>query len=122
MKWFKESDFACKCGCGLLPKQEIMTLADRVRESFGAPLTVASGARCMSHTLALRAQGIPAALHSAHLEGLAVDLHSEHMQAFHDHCLKNLIRWDCWMEDPKATPLWAHLQTRPVSGKRAFKP
>ena len=122
MKWFTEANFACQCGCGKLPQKVIMDLADQVRDEYGHPLYVDSGARCDKHTAELRAQGIPAALHSAHNEGLAVDLRAQDMVDFHKFCLAELVRWNCWMEDPASTPNWSHLQKRPVPGKRVFKP
>lgn len=133
LKYFTESDFACRCGCGLLPKPETMLFADRVREEWGQPLNSNSGARCHQQTINLRMRGIPAALGSAHNEGLAVDLapvaarpelpedYLKRVKAFQAFCLSKLEEWGCWMEHPGSTPLWAHLDFRPRKD-RVFKP
>jgi hypothetical protein len=124
MKHFKLDEFRCQCGCGILPQDHLMELADRVRAEWGKPLIVASGARCLKHTLDLRKKGIPAALGSAHLSGEAVDLRPldlKDIKEFHEFCQINLSKWDCWMEDPAFTRTWAHLQVRPTR-TRIFKP
>lgn len=124
MKHFKTTEFACKCGCGLLPTLDTMNLAERVREAWGKPLFVSSGMRCKAHTLALRLKGIPAALGSAHIEGKAVDLVPSDLKdlpAFQAFCIKNLTTWNVWMEDPLHTTMWVHLDKRPRPN-RIFKP
>lgn len=124
MKYFKTSEFDCQCGCGKLPTQELMDKADRIRIEWGKPLNCVSGVRCMKHTVQLRARGIPAALGSAHLEGLAMDLcpvNLEDLPAFTEFCKKNLARWNLWMEDPMFTTMWVHLDMRKRS-TRIFKP
>jgi hypothetical protein len=50
IKYFKKSEFACKCGCGLSEMNEtLIRVADRTREHFGGPMIVSSGRRCASH-------------------------------------------------------------------------
>lgn len=49
MKYFKEKDFACKCGCGENVSPYIMDLADRIREFIGCPCIITSGKRCEAH-------------------------------------------------------------------------
>jgi hypothetical protein len=124
VKHFKLREFACKCGCGILPQNHLMDLADQIREEWGSALDVRSGARCLKHTMHLRATGIPAKLQSAHLSGEAVDLApvaASNVKQFQDFCTKKLEEWNCWMEDPTCTPGWAHIQVRPTR-KRVFKP
>lgn len=122
-KYFTDRELCCRCGCGARPTEDTIMLADHIREAWGAPLSCTSGARCAAYTEKLRAQGIPAARKSAHLEGLAIDLTpvNRKYEEFHNLCTKSLEEWDCWMEDPAATPSWAHIQLRP-SAKRIFKP
>ena len=124
MKYFKTTEFACKCGCGLLPTLEMMNLTNQIRDEWGKALNVTSGMRCKSHTLTLRLRGIPAALGSEHLKGRAVDLapvDMRDMKEFQDFCIKRLETWGVWMEDPFSTPMWVHLdfKKRPL---RIFKP
>lgn len=55
IKYFKRSEFACKCGgkyCDgfpVEPKKLLVQTADKVRAHFGAPATVSSGVRCEQH-------------------------------------------------------------------------
>lgn len=126
---FKPSETACKCGCGAQIKEDTMRLADTVRDSWmahllktGRPkekaqLNCNSGARCMDHTLALRKMGIPAALKSAHLEGLALDLcpvDDALLAEFQEFCERNIYVWLCRMEDRRATEDWVHLDLRGI--------
>lgn len=50
VKYFKKSEFRCKCGCGADEMDEtLIRVADRTREHFGSPMIVSSGRRCASH-------------------------------------------------------------------------
>lgn len=54
IKYFKRSEFACKCGkyCDGFPvemNEQLLRIADRVREHFGKPMIVSSGVRCERH-------------------------------------------------------------------------
>lgn len=50
IKYFKQSEFACKCGCGVSEMNEtLIRVADRTREHFGKPIRVSSGRRCAKH-------------------------------------------------------------------------
>lgn len=69
IKYFKKSEFRCKCGCGLDEMNEtLIRVADRVREHFGKPITVSSGRRCANHNA--RVGGVS---NSRHLSGKAMD-------------------------------------------------
>lgn len=69
IKYFKKSEFACKCGCGTCNmSQKLIEIADDVREHFGAPITVSSGHRCKTHNA--RVGGVS---NSRHLSGKAMD-------------------------------------------------
>jgi phage-related holin len=64
------------------------------------------------------------ALHSSHLEGKAVDL-ADPSRLLTGYILTSpavLDEFNLWMEEPASTPTWCHLQSRPVAGKRIFKP
>lgn len=67
-------------------------------------------------------QGAP---HSAHKEGLAVDIYDPEDE-IDEWCLANqnlLERCGIYIEDPKYTPRWSHWSIRrPSSGNRVFLP
>lgn len=66
-KHFSKKEMACRCGCGLLPKHELMVRLVRLRKLCGFALPVTSGARCESHNASLG--GGP-----AHPLGVAADI------------------------------------------------
>ena len=69
IKYFKKSEFRCKCGCGSDDMNEtLISVADRVREHFGKAITVSSGRRCANHNA--RVGGVS---NSRHLSGKAMD-------------------------------------------------
>lgn len=69
IKYFKKSEFRCKCGCGADEmKETLIHVADRVREHFGRPMQVTSGRRCASHNA--KVGGVS---NSRHLSGKAMD-------------------------------------------------
>lgn len=50
MKYFKEHEIVCKCGCGAnWMSHELEWIMDQVREEAGIPLIVESGCRCRKH-------------------------------------------------------------------------
>lgn len=54
IKYFKREEFKCKCGkyCDGYPvemSEELIRVADRVRDHFGKPMIVSSGVRCERH-------------------------------------------------------------------------
>jgi hypothetical protein len=63
---------------------------------------------------------------SLHITGEAVDLRDWTDRRFARWCLRNadeLRRLALWMEDPRWTPSWVHLQSRPPrSGRLVFVP
>lgn len=69
-KYFDDSEFACKCGCGR--KDIDIFLVDRLdtlREQLGRPMKITSGCRCERHNASVGGKS-----NSAHLRGLAVDI------------------------------------------------
>lgn len=69
IKYFKKSEFRCKCGCGADSMNEtLIRVADRTRAHFGVPVTVSSGRRCAKHNA--RVGGVS---DSRHLSGKAMD-------------------------------------------------
>ena len=69
MKWFKRSEFACKCHCGFdTIDYELAEVIDDVREQFGKPTTITSGCRCNKHNAK-----VGGAKNSVHKTGQACD-------------------------------------------------
>lgn len=72
IKYFKKSEFACKCGkCGgypANPKEKLIRVADKVRQNLGGAATVSSGVRCSQHNAA-----VGGVSNSRHLTGRAMD-------------------------------------------------
>ena len=73
IRYFARAEFRCPCGrCGgfpVEPSENLVRLADKVREHFGAPATVSSGVRCQAHNDELPGS----AKNSYHVRGKAVD-------------------------------------------------
>jgi len=70
MKYFKRSEFACKCGCGLdTVDYELAKVVDNLREHFNAPTVITSGCRCEEHN-----KSVGGAKGSKHTLGIACDL------------------------------------------------
>lgn len=90
-----------------------------VLAAYGARPAISSGYRTPEANKA--AGGAPK---SSHLEGKAVDF-VDPKHKFAEWCLKNLdqlSKLGLWIENPKKTPTWVHIQSRPVPGKVVFDP
>lgn len=71
IKYFKESEFTCKCGCGLNNMNlKVVRIADEVRKHFGKPAIVTSGSRCEKHN-----KEVGGVANSRHLQGKAIDMY-----------------------------------------------
>ena len=73
IKYFKRPEFKCKCGkyCDGFPvemNEQLLRIADRVREHFGKPMIVSSGVRCETHNA-----NVGGATGSRHKLGKAMD-------------------------------------------------
>jgi len=70
MKFFKDSEFECKCGCGLnIINEDLTNKLDKAREIAGIPFVINSAFRCETHN-----KNIGGVANSSHLKGLAVDI------------------------------------------------
>jgi uncharacterized protein YcbK (DUF882 family) len=108
--------------------KNLKTLFDRLLElqaAYKMDLVITSGLRDQAQQDELIAQGKTNARHSKHLSGNAADILDE------DGILKSWLSFNVdllttigfWMEDPKHTPTWVHVQIiGPMSGKRVFIP
>jgi uncharacterized protein YcbK (DUF882 family) len=76
-KYFKDPEFACKCGCGFCkPDGKLLETLDLIREALGRPVTVTSGCRCPAHNK--KVGGVP---DSNHTHGDAADIQCPGMSA-----------------------------------------
>ena len=66
---FTDREMDCRCGCQKTVAPELLVRIEALRALLDKPLTVTSGARCETHN-----RSIGGALHSWHLNGLAVDI------------------------------------------------
>ena len=75
IKYFKKSEFVCKCGgkyCNGYPAEVdlgMVEIADKIRAHFGKPISVNSGLRCKTHNA-----NVGGVSNSQHLYGIAADL------------------------------------------------
>lgn len=75
-RYFKLSEFACKCGC-VMPRDVlsnvllVATELEKLRIKMGAPIIINSGYRCKAYNT--RVGGSPG---SYHMRGMAVDIRS----------------------------------------------
>jgi uncharacterized protein YcbK (DUF882 family) len=70
MRFFKESEFECKCGCGLNNVDEALKIRlDEARGMCGIPFYIKSASRCENHN-----KFVGGVKDSSHLKGLAVDI------------------------------------------------
>ena len=69
LKYFKKSDFSCKCGCETnLIKDEFTQALDKAREISGVSYIITSGFRCKKHPLSIKSPS------SSHIKGIAADI------------------------------------------------
>ncbi len=67
---FTAAELACKCNCGMLPKEDFMERVERVRIMVGFPLPVSSAARCPAYNAKVSKTGTT----GPHTHGVAIDL------------------------------------------------
>lgn len=98
----------------LIKVNELLTI-------FGEPRSCNSGWRPLTVQMEIN----PRAPNSKHVTGNAIDLEDKNGK-FANWCMGNLLhleRLGLYLEDPKSTPTWVHLQqVAPKSGKRVFQP
>lgn len=84
IKYFKKSEFDCKCGCsGNEMDASFLKKLDRMREMLGFPLIITSGYRCPQYNNRVSSTG----LNGPHTTGHAADISVFGYKAF------NLLRY-----------------------------
>ena len=69
IKYFKKSEFTCKCGCGLNNIDiNLVKILDGIREHYNKPIIINSGSRCEKHN-----REVGGVADSKHLYGKAAD-------------------------------------------------
>ena len=72
LRYFKPSEFSCKCGCGAGPSEmlrDFLVRLENAREVAGIPFVISSGFRCAKHN-----KFVSGVSDSAHTLGLAADI------------------------------------------------
>ena len=72
IKYFKQSEFACQCGCGASNiSHDLVKILEKIREHYGKPVRINSGVRCKTHNTR-----VGGAANSQHLStyGTAADI------------------------------------------------
>ena len=74
-RWFKKSEFECKCGCGeeFEIDPNLIYVLGEIREYVGHPLYISSGYRCKKHNKA-----VGSTEKSQHRKGKAADIYFEY--------------------------------------------
>ena len=68
---FNKTELQCHCGCGVMGMApDFMSGLEKLRISYGLPLTITSGYRCPQHNSAVSHTGE----HGPHTTGRAVDI------------------------------------------------
>lgn len=74
IKYFKREEFRCPCGrCNGYPVEpdiKMVKLMDKIRETYGKPITITSGVRCAAHN-----KEVGGVSNSQHLKGKAADFY-----------------------------------------------
>ena len=66
-KNFTKQELSCRCGCGEMGyTEEFLDLLQKLRDKFGKPMQITSGARCLNHN-----RNVGGARFSKHLSSAA---------------------------------------------------
>ena len=72
-RYFKRSEFACKCGCDFAAVDvELLDVLTDIRETYGRPVKITSACRCETHN-----RKVGGAKDSMHPKGMAADIQVE---------------------------------------------
>jgi zinc D-Ala-D-Ala carboxypeptidase len=110
-KNFTADELECPCGCRMLPKPELVTALQRLRDVYGKPVKINSAARCAVHNV--KVGGSPK---SKHVEGLAVDIAADSATAYQLAKLGFQLGWG----GIGVAKTFVHLDIRPVSEARLW--
>jgi uncharacterized protein YcbK (DUF882 family) len=88
-KYFKIAEYDCQCknaqceGKGVELDSKLLAIMDKIREKYGAPVSVTSGWRCPDHNKA-----VGGAANSTHMSGKGVDITAPDIEKLYKICLE----------------------------------
>ena len=74
---FTKEEFDCQCGCGngdIVISERLVSELEIVRKSYGKPMRINSGIRCLSHNRNIGSRDT-----SSHIKGVAADISCTNM-------------------------------------------
>ena len=74
---FTKEEFDCQCGCGngdIVISERLVNELEIVRKSYGKPMRINSGIRCLSHNRNIGSRDT-----SSHIKGVAADISCTNM-------------------------------------------
>ena len=98
-KFFKPSEYACRCGCGFTEVHPAtLSAADTIRSYTGKPQSISSGCRCPDHNK--KVGGASASYHlprfnNGKMVGFALDLPTDQPDDLYDFVIDNLPNISC---------------------------
>lgn len=119
-KYFSKKELDCNhCGEEKTTDKLKQTL-DKIRSIYGKPISLTNAYRCPIHN-----KNIGGAPRSKHMEGNAADM--ARTEELLKHIQGRLEFYDIWLEDPRFTSTWIHVQVVPYPGwkkgmSRTFQP
>ena len=128
-KYFKQAEFACKCGCGAqLVHLGLVDILDSVRQAVGVPIEITSGVRCYRHNQDVG--GKPSSYHiprTMRVDGSLIDLglaaDFTYQKRSHRQPI-NILRLQILAEKFSTSPVgvgiyptWVHLDVRGEHGR-----
>lgn len=103
---FRRAEFACSDGCGFdTVDAELLTVLERVRRYFDAPVVITSGCRCVAHNA-----DIGGAENSQHVLGRAADIQVEGVDP--EQVVRYLEQLYPHRLGIGLYPTWTHVDTR----------
>jgi len=75
---FTATELRCRCGCGMQPAADFMAKVERLREAWGKPMVVTSGARCPKWNAVVSKTGEA----GPHTTGRAIDFAVDRGEAY----------------------------------------
>lgn len=121
-KYFTTKEVECRCGeCKQIPGNNILIIADIVREMWAEKypeepgVDCVSGARCKNYNTYLIMSGVGAVKNSRHITGNALDLRPANgkLKEFREMIEAACESLGIWIEAKTKTPLWVHIQDIP---------
>lgn len=109
-RYFKEAEFACRCGCGKnLIDHAFITELDDLRHHLGFALPISSGYRCPDHNARVSITGRT----GPHTTGRAADIAVSHARAYDVLQAAMMMRFTGIGVNQKGSARFIHLDNLP---------